>query len=60
MKEMLNFIYTGKAPNLEKMVDDLLSAADKVRPFILLMIHSQIKAKNTEARSEDFTLAVIL
>ena len=30
MKEMLNFIYTGKAPNLEKMVADLLAAADKV------------------------------
>lgn len=27
---MLNFIYTGKAPNLEKMVADLLAAADKV------------------------------
>jgi len=30
MKEMLQFIYTGKAPNLDKMVADLLSAADKV------------------------------
>jgi hypothetical protein len=28
--EMLHFIYTGKAPNLEKMADDLLYAADKV------------------------------
>jgi len=27
MKEMLQFIYTGKAPNLDKMVADLLSAA---------------------------------
>jgi hypothetical protein len=27
---MLRFIYTGKAPNLEKMADDLLAAADKV------------------------------
>lgn len=32
MREMLRFIYTGKAPNLEKMADDLLAAADKVRP----------------------------
>ncbi|CAB0045128.1 unnamed protein product [Trichogramma brassicae] len=28
-REMLRFIYTGKAPNLEKMADDLLAAADK-------------------------------
>lgn len=33
LKEMLRFIYTGKAPNLEKMADDLLAAADKVRNF---------------------------
>lgn len=33
MREMLRFIYTGKAPNLEKMADDLLAAADKVRTF---------------------------
>ena len=30
MEEMLRFIYTGEAPNLEKMADDLLAAADKV------------------------------
>uniref|UniRef100_A0A7M4EIT6 Speckle type BTB/POZ protein n=1 Tax=Crocodylus porosus TaxID=8502 RepID=A0A7M4EIT6_CROPO len=28
-KEMMCFIYTGKAPNLDKMADDLLAAADK-------------------------------
>uniref|UniRef100_A0A8C5RXJ7 Speckle type BTB/POZ protein like n=1 Tax=Laticauda laticaudata TaxID=8630 RepID=A0A8C5RXJ7_LATLA len=28
-KEMMRFIYTGKAPNLEKMADSLLAAADK-------------------------------
>ncbi|MBZ3874357.1 ATP-binding cassette sub-family G member 2 [Sciurus carolinensis] len=28
-KEMMCFIYTGKAPNLDKMTDDLLAAADK-------------------------------
>lgn len=32
LKEMLRFIYTGKSPNLEKMADDLLAAADKVCP----------------------------
>lgn len=26
----MGFIYTGKAPNLEKMADNLLAAADKV------------------------------
>ncbi|XP_036282233.1 speckle-type POZ protein-like [Pipistrellus kuhlii] len=28
-KEMMYFIYTGKAPNLDKMADGLLAAADK-------------------------------
>ncbi|NXG52197.1 SPOPL protein, partial [Psilopogon haemacephalus] len=28
-KEMMRFIYTGKAPNLESMADNLLAAADK-------------------------------
>lgn len=31
LREMLRFIYTGKSQNLEKMADDLLAAADKVR-----------------------------
>lgn len=30
-KEMMCFIYTGKAPNLDKMADDLLAAADMVQ-----------------------------
>lgn len=30
-KEMMRFVYTGRAPNLEKMADNLLAAADKVR-----------------------------
>ncbi|XP_025944866.1 speckle-type POZ protein-like isoform X5 [Apteryx rowi] len=34
-KEMMRFIYTGKAPNLEKMADNLLAAADK---FFLLAV----------------------
>lgn len=29
LREMLRFVYTGKAPNLERMADDLLAAADK-------------------------------
>ena len=28
-REMLRFVYTGKAGNLERMADDLLAAADK-------------------------------
>ena len=30
MSEMLTYIYTGKAPNLDDMADALLSVADKV------------------------------
>lgn len=37
LREMLRFIYTGKAANLEKMADDLLAAADKVKKINLLM-----------------------
>lgn len=33
MREMLRFIYTGRAPNLDRMADDLLAAADKVYPW---------------------------
>jgi len=29
MKEMLRFMYTGNAPNLDRMADELLAAADK-------------------------------
>jgi len=32
-REMMGFIYTGKAPNLEKMADNLLAAADKVSNY---------------------------
>lgn len=35
-KEMMCFIYTDKAPNLDKMADDLLAAADKVIYFSLI------------------------
>ena len=30
LREMLRYVYTGKAPHLDKMADDLLAAADKV------------------------------
>lgn len=31
MLEMLRFIYTDEASNLDRMADDLLAAADKVK-----------------------------
>lgn len=37
LREMLRFIYTGKASNLEKMADDLLAAADKVETFFKIL-----------------------
>lgn len=42
LKEMLRFIYTGKAPNLEKMADDLLAAADKVTAIDFGWFHEEI------------------
>lgn len=36
-KEMMCFIYTDKAPNLDKMADDLLAAADKVIIIITMV-----------------------
>ena len=48
MREMLRFIYTGKAPNLEKMADDLLAAADKVLIMVSIIFcfvqHALIKS----------------
>lgn len=35
LREMLRFIYTGRAPNLDKMADDLLAAADKVHIYFI-------------------------
>lgn len=38
-KEMMCFIYTDKAPNLDKMADDLLAAADKVNKELNKLQH---------------------
>lgn len=38
LKEMLSFIYTGKAPNLSQMSAELLATADKVRPVSTLVV----------------------
>lgn len=42
LREMLRFIYTGRAANLERMADDLLAAADKVgsHPEILFITYN--------------------
>ena len=40
LREMLRFIYTGKAANLEKMADDLLAAADKVLSLVFVFINN--------------------
>jgi len=38
LREMLRFIYTGRAANLERMADDLLAAADKVCFLSLVLL----------------------
>lgn len=38
LREMLRFIYTGRAANLERMADDLLAAADKVSLSSILLL----------------------
>lgn len=44
-KEMMRFVYTGKAPNLDKMADNLLAAADKVSNGIFRGQNQQKKTK---------------
>lgn len=52
-REMMGFIYTGKAPNLEKMADNLLAAADKVSTqladisyfYQFILLHFYLTAK---------------
>lgn len=39
LREMLRFIYTGRAANLERMADDLLAAADKVCFYKYIYFH---------------------
>ena len=44
--EMLRYVYTGKAPHLDKMADDLLAAADKVGfIFVYLFKKSKVDIK---------------
>ena len=44
-KEMMGFIYTGKAPNLEKMADSLLAAADKVLTYVAVSLSLDLKPR---------------
>lgn len=55
-KEMMCFIYTGKAPNLDKMADDLLAAADKVQKVcvcapVTMYIYTQACMHNNVSRN---------
>lgn len=58
---MMCFIYTGKAPNLDKMADDLLAAADKVPKvesltlvclLLLLTASKQVSSNRNLLRSD--------
>ena len=57
--EMLRYVYTGKAPHLDKMADDLLAAADKVG-FIFVYLFKKSKHKNQAQmdRTSPFSLAL--
>ncbi|EPQ08953.1 Speckle-type POZ protein [Myotis brandtii] len=52
-KEMMCFIYTGKAPNLDKMADDLLAAADKVycRTGVVGLRYMMVQLQEQSAQS---------
>ncbi|OXB51351.1 UNVERIFIED_CONTAM: hypothetical protein H355_013635 [Colinus virginianus] len=54
-KEMMCFIYTGKAPNLDKMADDLLAAADKmcIRDRVCPFLEMVLVIDTDEARKFD-------
>ena len=54
MDQMLRFIYTGKAPELERMAADLLAAADKYALERLKVGHH--KSTITNSTSERDTL----
>lgn len=52
-KEMMCFIYTDKAPNLDKMADDLLAAADKVKHFFFSLGDIVLWTALVRCRSHD-------
>lgn len=59
LKEMLRFIYTGKAPNLENMSDELLAAADKyVLERLKVMCEEELcQSLSVDSVSESLVLA---
>uniref|UniRef100_A0A1A9WZN7 BTB domain-containing protein n=1 Tax=Glossina brevipalpis TaxID=37001 RepID=A0A1A9WZN7_9MUSC len=51
LKEMVRFIYTGEAPNLDKMADKLLAAADKyalesLKGMCAEVLYAKLSAQN--------------
>ncbi|XP_036284546.1 speckle-type POZ protein-like [Pipistrellus kuhlii] len=58
-KEMMCFIYTGKAPNLDKMADGLLAAADKYAlERLKVMCEEALSSQlSVESAAEMLTLA---
>jgi len=67
--EMLRFIYTGKAPSLDKMAAELLAAADKVPTslstvlsaiFTLTWVSSGLWRKEKECLKPAWLLSVTL
>lgn len=67
-REMMGFIYTGKAPNLEKMADNLLAAADKVSAQLIdisyfhnfILLHFYLSAKAWESGKCNFLTLVFV
>ncbi|CAK9303764.1 unnamed protein product [Gordionus sp. m RMFG-2023] len=59
LREMLRYIYTGRASNLERMADDLLAAADKyaLDRLKIMCEESLCSNLNVENVAETFTLA---
>lgn len=56
---MMRFIYTGKAPNLEKMADNLLAAADKVSGHWILGPYFFIEARKTGCSVSCYLIVII-
>lgn len=54
LEEVLRFIYTGKAPNMDKMADELLAAADKVNPFAMLSNFLRLQVELSGLYSAEF------
>lgn len=58
-REMMGFIYTGKAPNLEKMADNLLAAADKVSTQLIETLHNYFCSPTVALRRETGSFSIL-